>query len=65
MPDRIADIRDRLARALYIVEPHGPQVALTVAEQHAGVDEWDAGRAKADDVAECYDRADQLLAVFR
>lgn len=58
-------IRHELARALYVVEPHGPEVALTAAEQQAGADEWDTRQAKTEDVAECYDRADQLLTTFR
>jgi hypothetical protein len=57
--------RDQLARALYVVEPHGPEVELTAAEQRAGAEEWDTGEAGNNDVADCYTRADQLLAVFR
>ncbi|WP_433730915.1 hypothetical protein ACQP2Y_21335 [Actinoplanes sp. CA-051413] len=54
--------RDELARHLYAVEPLGPDVPLTLAEQNAGAEEWDTGQAKAEDVADCYARADRLLA---
>ena len=54
--------RDALARHLYVHVPDGPDVALTVTEQRAGAQEWDTGQAKPDDVADCYRRADRILA---
>lgn len=54
--------RDALARHLYIYEPLGPEVPLTVGEQKAGAEEWDAGDIKPEDSADCYDRADSILA---
>jgi hypothetical protein len=53
--------RDQLARHLYVVEPMGPDVPLTYAEQSAGAEEWDTGQAKPEDVADCYARADQMI----
>jgi hypothetical protein len=53
--------RDALARHLYVVEPEGPEVPLTGAEQDAGAEEWDTGQTKPEDVAECYERADKIL----
>lgn len=54
--------RDRLARYLYVVEPCGPDVDLTIAEQAAGAQEWDEGKAKPEDVAACYAQADRMIA---
>lgn len=54
--------RDELARHLYVVEPLGPDVPLTYAEQAAGAEEWDTGQAKPEDVKDCYARADQQIA---
>ncbi len=54
--------RDELARHLYVTEPYGPEVGLTVAEQNAGAEEWDAGLVTDDDVADCYARADRMIA---
>jgi hypothetical protein len=53
--------RDELARHLYVVDPMGPEVALTAAEQNAGEQEWDNGQAKPEDVADCYARADEII----
>lgn len=53
--------RDELARHLYVVEPLGPDVLLTAAEQAAGAEEWDAGLAKPEDVADCYAEADRMV----
>lgn len=51
--------RDRLARHLYVSgEPDAPTWWQT-----AGAQEWDEGLAKGRDVADCYTRADQILAV--
>ncbi|MGK5682441.1 hypothetical protein [Actinoplanes sp. URMC 104] len=54
--------RDALARHLYVVEPHGPEVGLTAAEQAAGAREWDSRQVTARDRADCYQRADRILA---
>jgi hypothetical protein len=54
--------RDELARHLYVVEPLGPDVKLTFAEQSAGAEEWDSGDVKPGAVADCYARADQMIA---
>lgn len=54
--------RDELARHLYVFEPDGPNVTLSVAESEAGAEEWDKGLTKHSDVEECYRRADRILA---
>jgi hypothetical protein len=54
--------RDELARHLYVFEPDGPTVSLTVSEAEAGAQEWGEGMAKRADVEECYRRADRILA---
>nr|WP_221374462.1 hypothetical protein [Actinoplanes polyasparticus] len=54
--------RDDLARHLYVVEPYGPEVSLNAAEQDAGAQEWDCGDVKPEDRADCYERADRILA---
>jgi len=53
--------RDELARHLYVVEPYGPDTPLTLAEQDAGAEEWDAGLVTDDDVADCHARADRMI----
>ncbi|HET8763025.1 MAG TPA: hypothetical protein VFM12_06380 [Gemmatimonadales bacterium] len=58
--------RDALARHLYVYEPLGPEVPLTVAEQAAGAEEWDMpDGVKTEDRAGCYARADRILAGAR
>lgn len=52
--------RDDLARHLYI-HAHDDQGAPK-ARQDAGAKEWDAGWASAKDVADCYARADRMIA---
>ena len=54
--------RDALARHLYVYDPDGSDGGVTVAEEHAGGQEWDTGRAEPDDVSTAYRRADELLA---
>lgn len=54
--------RDELARRIYVTEPLGPDVRLTHAEQDAGAEGWDAGDVKDEDRADCYRRADQMIA---
>ena len=54
---------DELARHLYI-HAHDADGA-SKSWQEAGAQEWDAGWASADDVADCYARADQMIAEGR
>lgn len=54
--------RDDLARHLYVYEPEGPDVSLSVAEQAAGAEEWDTGQVNPLDAAVCYSWADRILA---
>jgi hypothetical protein len=52
--------RDQLARHLYI-HAHDDDGAPQ-SWRDAGAEEWDTGQAKPQDVADCYARADQMIA---
>lgn len=54
--------RDELARRLYVEDPCGDGTPLTTEERKAGVEEWDAGWVKPEDIADCFRRADEILA---
>ncbi len=55
--------RDELARHLY-VHFHDQDGGGAVM-QRCGAEEWDTGQAKAEDRAQCYAMADQLIAEGR
>ncbi len=58
----MTESRDELARRLYVEDPTGDGTPLTRAEMDAGAFEWDHCVVKASDVADCYRRADEILA---
>lgn len=55
--------RDELARHLYI-HAHDDE-GVSASWQDAGAEEWDAGDIKPEDRADCYARADQMIAEGR
>lgn len=52
--------RDELARHLYINDPADPEATQKMRESFAT--EWDEGMASDADRADCYAKADQMIA---